>query len=248
MLDEIEFVQGLSTSEYEFVRAHHEIVTLPVGQINDYDENGQSQKIVFPIDAVCSANKKIHGENTSEVAMIFGAGLMAGDLVGGHNARETGLTASTIISGRAVAIDRTAFTELHSQSVRVQMKILRYAVIYVNEMASAFCCSANHSSFKRVADLLAKIDTLVGGGDLPICVSQLAKWSGYSRGNTQVVVAELKLSGAITMGVRSFRVKDRAQLNGVACGCSRRMIEHNAQQLSLLIVQPPPPRGVVKLR
>ena len=247
MLDEIEFVQGLSASEYDFFRAHHEIVTLPVGQINDYKENGKSQKIVFPIDAVCSANKKIHGENTSEVAMIFGAGLMAGDLVGGHNARETGLTANTIISGRAVVIDNAVFSELHSQSVRVQMKILRYTVLYLNEMASAFCCFANHSSSQRIADLLAKIYTLTGNGDLPICISSLAEWSGYSRGNTQLVIAELKSCGAVTTGFRSLRIADRGKLNKVACGCSRQMIEKNARQLSLPIVQASPPRGFPKL-
>jgi len=173
---------------------------------------------LFLHDAVTSTVTELPEGEIVEVGLMGAEGLAGHGLLFGPQPSTT--TVIVQIPGRASRMRATDFlrevVDHNGESFRV---LLRYANAFTGMIAQIAACNASHTVEQRFARWLLLVHDRVGRDGFPLTHEFAALLLGVRRAGVTEVANRLRAAGAIEYRAGDMRVRDRHELERVACGC-----------------------------
>jgi hypothetical protein len=234
MLDRLAFFDDLPVEARNALSRKTEWVSLSIGNLSIFEDDGLSRHIYFPTTAVCALEAVFDGVDVVQL-MIFGSNTIVGSAISSSGLRPSLLRTSVIIPGFTGRVWTRDFNNLRDEYPEIDRCLIDVSMRFTWNLAAETSCSNRHAPAQRLAERIAKIDALVGGAPFVATPSRLATWLGCSRTTAHTVFATLKATGAIDIEGQRVLVRNRTALDRIACGCSRQTVETMSAQLSLPI-------------
>ena len=122
------------------------------------------------------------------------------------------------VPGNALRIDAAAFIEEYNRPGSFQDIMRRYALARMAAITQTAACNTIHCIRERMACwLLLTADRV--GTNVPVTHEAIAQMLGTRRATLSVQVEAFQRMGLITCGYKLIQIKDRSELEKVACEC-----------------------------
>lgn len=208
---------ALSESEHARLEPFLEPVELDFRQVLAKAES-PVMHVVFPLDAVTSTVAELPDGNVVEVALMGREGFVGHELLCGGTPPTTSVIVQ--IPGRALRMRvgdfRREIVERDSETFRL---LLRYAGAFTEIVAQIAGCNATHSVEQRFARWLLLVHDRVGRDGFPVTHELAALLLGVRRAGVTEAANRLRIAGAVDYRAGDMRIRDRARLEAVSCGC-----------------------------
>lgn len=174
--------------------------------------------VVFLHDAVVSAVTELPDGELVEVGVMGREGLVGHGLLFGNPVSMT--TAIVQVPGRASRMRAADFRrEVVERGGETFRLLLRYAGAFTGMVAHIAACNASHTVEQRFARWLLLVHDRAGLEHFPLTHEFAALLLGVRRAGVTEVANRLRVAGAIDYRAGTMRIRDRAVLEAVACGC-----------------------------
>jgi CRP-like cAMP-binding protein len=173
---------------------------------------------VFLQTAVTSTVSELPDGEVVEVGLMGAEGLAGHGLL--HGPMPATTTVIVQIPGHGVRMRAADFqrhiVEHDGECFRM---LLRYANAFTGMVAQIAACNASHSVEQRFARWLLLVHDRIEGDAFPLTHEFAALLLGVRRAGVTEVANRLRVAGAIDYRAGDMRIRERSQLERVACGC-----------------------------
>jgi CRP-like cAMP-binding protein len=184
-----------------------------------FDGERSSQRIYFPMDCVISYLSIFESGTSVEMATVGREGVVS---VAGLLGRGTSAAQQTVqIPGSAVAISHKAFRRFREESVPFAILVDAFVEAFIAQLLRSVACNAVHSVEQRAGRWLLMCQDRVGKDTFPLTQEGFSALLGTARPTISIVSRHLRELGTIQYSRGSITIKDRDQLEKVACECYR---------------------------
>jgi CRP-like cAMP-binding protein len=190
-------------------------VNLPVKTVL-FEPGEPMDAVYFPTGGVISLVTPLHDGNIVEVATIGNEGIVGVPLI-----PRSGLAvrAISMVAGRSLRLDATAFLEWSNRSHAFGALVDRYTQALFGQIAQAAACNRLHSSEERLARWLLMRGDRVGSDQFMITQEFLAQMLGARRSTVSVSAGILQRAGFVRYTRGRVTIVDREKLEAVSCEC-----------------------------
>jgi hypothetical protein len=231
MHTEVKFFEGLSDVTIKELVDQSRPVNLKSGESVEYNPDGTTDQIIFPINAVCALTAVT--ENAEPVCLpLFGSEAFIGSSIKTDRAQKSKIRSIVVVGGLGLAIPTGRFTHLFLKYNDINIERVAMVVRLLSATGAEGACSAAHSPTQRIAERIAKISSILRTDDFSVTGGMLAKAANCSRSSVQRAFADLKALEAVAQDDGRVSIVSHAALESVACGCSR--LPHELEQVGQL--------------
>ena len=227
----------LDDATLQVLAAHLVAVPLTLRE-NLYEERRTMSHAWFPAEGVLSVLGAARAADTPiEVATIGSEGMLGLPVFLG--ARESPGTVFVQVQGRAWRIAAQALRDCSEAHSGLRHVLQRYAYAMMVQISQATACNRVHSAEQRCARWLLQTHDRVQGDVFDLTQEFLGHMLGERRATVNQVATTLQDRGLIRYTRGRIELRDRAGLEGVACGCYRFVQEEFARVLQAAAVGAP---------
>jgi CRP-like cAMP-binding protein len=195
------------------------VVQLGAGEVI-HIPGGQSDHVIFPMDAILSVLADLDDGSTFELGLIGAEGVAGVEVAFGALPLRRIVCQ---IPGRALRIPTTAFLETFENDRRFDMihrATVRANLFYLEQMV---VCNATHTVQQRLARWLLFVASRAARELIPITQQAIADSLRVRRAGISDAARNLKMAGAISYSRGSLSVLDRSLLESYSCTCFRQV-------------------------
>jgi CRP-like cAMP-binding protein len=183
-----------------------------------YERDQPIDRVVFPIDCVCSMLSEMEDGRSVEVATVGREG-MVGLPVFLQSSRTSSHLAFVQVAGRALTMDAEAFARVVEETPQLNAILHRYTLALLGQIAQASACNRLHRMDQRAARWLLLTHDRVRKDRFPLTQDFLAQMLGVPRGRVNEAAQQLQQAGTITYTRGVVTVTDRPGLEAISCEC-----------------------------
>ncbi|MXO99479.1 helix-turn-helix domain-containing protein [Altererythrobacter xixiisoli] len=129
-------------------------------------------------------------------------------------------------AGDFLFLSSATLEELKDQAPGIRYLFARYSDCVVAQILQAAACNAAHSVEQRAAKWLLSVVERTEDDVIPLTQEQMASMLGVGRSYMSRVLHALKSTGALDIGRRTLRVRDRDLLKALGCECNAAVRAH----------------------
>lgn len=218
-------------SEFQMIRPHLEAVTLTSHQVL-HEANELLQNAYFPNDALLSLVVVLTDGKTVEAGIVGKEGMVGIPAIAGLN--RSPLREVVQISGNGLRIAAATLRDLLASTPKLRHELQRFAVILGLQVAQTAACNRLHDVEQRLARWLLMAQDRVHSSALPITHDFLATMLGTDRPSVSLAAGELQKAQLIEYNRGSVKIRNRAELENVACECYRTIAKYSGEMHSYM--------------
>ena len=209
-------LRSLTTTEYEAILPHAELVRFPMGRII-HDPGQHMDHVYFPNHGVLSMLTVLENGDLVEIATVGNEGMA--DLSVFLGLRSAGSRLLVQIPAETLRMERDVFLDLVSRFDGLRNALGYFMVSMFTLVSQSAACNRLHPIEKRAARWLLMTHDRVDSHTFPITHDFLASMLGVRRPSVTVAARLLQRAGFITYRYGRLTVLDRAGLEAYACEC-----------------------------
>jgi hypothetical protein len=219
-----EFLQKLSTHDFELLAPHFQAVELAANHILHHA--GDSIGVVhFPCGpAFVSFAVPVEDDREVESLLVGREGA-----VGLPSGRGPSLAYSRIVvkvGGTLLRLPLRALEQAQQKSTSLQDLFARYAACQFAQLLQTAACNAAHSIEQRAAKWIIAAHEHIGGDEIPLTHEQLAGMLGVSRSYASRVIQMFKARRILATRRGAILILDAPALEASACACNGAVKKH----------------------
>jgi CRP-like cAMP-binding protein len=207
---------ALPAAAYEPLRAHLELVPLPLGEML-YDPGGQLRHAFFPTTAVVSLHYVTESGASAEVASVGAEGIVGVSLFMGGDTTSSSAVVQT--AGAAYRLERALLKQAFDRSDITRELLLRYTQVLITQVTQTAVCNRHHSIEQQLCRWLLRSADRFPTRELVMTQELVASTLGVRRESVTEVAGRLQSSGFIRYRRGHITVVDRAGLETLSCEC-----------------------------
>jgi CRP-like cAMP-binding protein len=195
-----------------------ELIQLPLGQVL-HEPGVKMRHVYFPVKAIVSLICVIQNGASSEIALIGNDGMVGiATLLGGGSMPNRAVVQS---AGSSYRVRTSVMAEAMDRSEATLHVLLRYTQTLIAQMCQTAACNRHHSIEQQLCRcLLMRMDRL-HLNELVMTQEQIANMLGVRREGVTEAAGKLQRAGVIRYCRGRINVRDRTQLERLACECYR---------------------------
>lgn len=210
-------LQALSPREYAAILPHMRRVALAVGEIVS-EPHARPLHVHFPETAVFSLVTLMSTGAGVEAATVGNEGVVGLSAVLGPGTMSTRCLAQ--IAGGAQRISVAALRRVVAEYPSIGATLLRYAQVFINQLAQSVACNRLHPIEQRCARWLLMTHDRIGGGDVFYLTQEFLSYMlGVRREGVSVASQALQRGGMIRYRRGHVSILDRPSLELASCEC-----------------------------
>lgn len=207
---------ALSAQEYEHLRPHLELVTLPPGKVL-YDCGEPIRYVYFPGNSIIFLLATMADGATAEVGVIGYEGMLGISVfMGGHS---TPSQAIVLLAHEAVRMRAEVLRAEFERGGSLRALLLRYMHTLFVQVSQTAACNRIHHIDERLARWLLMMHDRAQTDDLPLTQEFIANMLGTHRPYITTAAGLLQKQGLIQCGRGLIKILDRHGLEACACEC-----------------------------
>ena len=215
---------AIPEEEFQAVRPHLEAVELESHQVL-HEANEVLTNAYFPNDGLLSLVVVLAEGKTVEAGIVGKEGLVGIPAIAGLE--RSPLREVVQISGSGWRIGIAKLRELLGAAPRLRGELQRFTVILGLQVAQTAACNRLHGVEQRLARWLLMAADRVKSSALPITHDFLATMLGTDRPSVSLAAGELQKAQLIEYNRGSVKIRNRAELEKVACECYRAIAKYS---------------------
>lgn len=210
---------GLPQADYQRLALH--LSTIKVERNQVIQRAGEPiRHVYFPNGGLFSVTAGLPDGAMIEAATIGAEGMLGLEAFFGEDAIAPGHTIAQVPGGTLARLEVEAFRRELVSGDALDRLLRRYVPFFIAQTMHVSACNALHHVQQRLARwLLLAIDRLDNGSHLQVSHEFLAVILGSRRPTISVAAAALQRAGMISYSHGRLTVRDRGQLQAIACPC-----------------------------
>jgi CRP-like cAMP-binding protein len=207
---------ALPAEDYAPLRAHLELVAMPVGRII-YEPHTLPAHVYFPLSGSSSVVVGLEDGEMVEAGTVGREGIVG---LAAFLGTDTGpLTTLCQVPGVFARLPVAVFRDAAAPGSRLHTILLRFTQAFYVLAAQSTGCNALHPLAGRCARWLLLTHDRADGDTFRLTHEYLGYMLGVRRPSVSVALATLQGAGLIAYHRGDVTVADRAGLEAAACGC-----------------------------
>jgi CRP-like cAMP-binding protein len=209
-------LSSLIGAGFEHLRAHLELVPLPVGKVI-YESGAGMRHVYFPTTAIVSMLYIMNDGTSDEIATVGSEGFIGIQLFLGCETIPSRALARS--AGHAFRLDANLLQREFGQSSALQHLLLRYMQSLLAQISQTAACNRHHSIHQRLCRwILSSLDRLPSN-ELQTTHESIGEMLNVRRESITQELGELKTAGLIRCQRGRITVVNRPKLEARACEC-----------------------------
>ncbi len=209
-------LSALSNTDAKRFMAQCEPTQLSLSQV--LCDVGQTiHDVYFPTDSFISLISQLDGRHSLEVGMVGSEGMLGVQLALG----VVQAPQRAVVQGAGVAwrMDAAAFRRELMRSAALQLRILRYVAVLLNQLSMSAACLRFHEIGPRLSRRLLMSQDRARANEFQVTQEFMATMLGVRRVGVTVAASALQRAGLIEYHRGSLTVLDRPGLEAASCSC-----------------------------
>ncbi|HEY8602340.1 MAG TPA: Crp/Fnr family transcriptional regulator [Thermomicrobiales bacterium] len=207
---------ALPAEEYAPLRAHLELIDMPVGRII-YEPNEVPRHVYFPLTGCTSIVVGLEDGEMVEAGTVGREGIVG---LAAFLGTDTGpLTTLAQVPGTFARLPVAVFRDVAAEGSRLHALLLRFTQAFYVLAAQSAGCNTLHPMAARCARWLLLTHDRTDGDTFHLTQEFLGYMLGVRRPSVTVAAATLQQAGLITYQRGVITILDRPGLEAAACGC-----------------------------
>ena len=207
---------ALSTSEFERIAPHLELVAMPLGEVL-YESGVRLQHVYFPTSAIVSLHYVTTDGASAETAGVGNEGVLGISLFMGGNTTPSRATVQT--AGYGFRLKGGVMMEEFNRAGPMMRLMLLYTQALLTQMSQTAVCNRHHSVEQQLCRWLLSTLNRLPSNELTITQELIASMIGVRREGITEAAGHLQQSGFIRYRRGHITVLDRSGLESLACEC-----------------------------
>ena len=207
---------ALSTSEFERIAPHLELVAMPLGEVL-YESGVQLQHVYFPTSAIVSLHYVTADGASAETAGVGNEGVLGISLFMGGNTTPSRATVQT--AGYGFRLKRGVMMEEFNRAGPMMRLMLLYTQALLTQMSQTAVCNRHHSVEQQLCRWLLSTLNRLPSNELTMTQELIASMIGVRREGITEAAGHLQQSGFIRYRRGHITVLDRSGLESRVCEC-----------------------------
>jgi CRP-like cAMP-binding protein len=207
---------SLPAEEYAALAPRFERVEPKLKQLL-FDVDQLIEHVYFPEALVVSVVGVMADGSAVETATVGREGMVGLPVFLGTD--RTSAQAFAQIPGAALRMSAGEFREAVAGSAALTRALNHYTQALFTLVAQSSACNRLHTMRERCARWLLHTHDRVGRDEFPLTHQFLSQMLGERRATVTEAMGALQAAGAITYEMGQVRVRDRAELDALACEC-----------------------------
>ena len=207
---------ALPASDYERVRPHLELVSLPLG-LALYESGSEQKHMYFPTNSIVSLLYVMEDGSSAEIAVVGNEGAVGIALfMGGDTTPSRAVVQS---AGNGYRLSAATLKGEFERGGSLQYLLLCYTQALLTQMAQTAVCNRHHTVEQQLCRwLLLSLDRLPSN-ELSMTQELIANMLGVRREGVTEAAGCLQSAGMIHYSRGRITVLDRPQLEKRVCEC-----------------------------
>ena len=207
---------ALSPAELKRMRAHLELVSLPLGDVV-YESGRPQDHVYFPTSSIVSLLYVLENGASAEIAVVGYEGVVGVSIfMGGESTTSRAVVQS---AGSAYRLSSKWVRDEFVRGGAMQHLMLRYTLSLITQMAQTAICNRHHSVDQQLCRwLLLSIDRLPSP-EIVMTQELIANMLGVRREGVTEAAGKLQKTGVISYRRGHIKVLDRPRLESMSCEC-----------------------------
>ena len=207
---------ALSTSEFERIAPHLELVAMPLGEVL-YESGVQLQHVYFPTSAIVSLHYVTADGASAETAGVGNEGVLGISLFMGGNTTPSRATVQT--AGYGFRLKGGVMMEEFNRAGPMMRLMLLYTQALLTQMSQTAVCNRHHSVEQQLCRWLLSTLNRLPSNELTMTQELIASMIGVRREGITEAAGHLQQSGFIRYRRGHITVLDRSGLESRVCEC-----------------------------
>lgn len=219
---------ALSMAELEFLSAHLERVSLPLGEML-YEPGKQLRYAYFPTTAIVSLHYVTESGASAEAAGVGKEGVVGVSLFLGGSTPSSAVVQT---AGEAFRLDRGVLKEAFARAGLLQRLLLRYTQALITQTMLMAACNRHHAVDQQLSRWLLLTVDQAPPRELVMTQELIGSMLGVRREAITEAAGKLQQAGFIRYRRGHIAVLDRPGLESRACECYAVVRQEFCQLLS----------------